>query len=407
MAPRDQLNNLLTRIQESDDISEPDREVLVDFYDALELLNAEYSDHRKLKLLRHVTIMAEEVGGLAAALDDREAAEELVRWIHANYENEETNRDYRVALRVFGRRVVDDNGDETPDSLEWIPTGTSKNYDTKPDPREMLGWEEDVLPMIDETLNSRDQAAIALQFDAGLRGGEFKDLTVGSITDHKHGLQITVDGKQGQRTVTLIPSVPHIQKWLADHPAPDDPDAPLWSKLERPDAMSYTMISKMFKEPAKRAGVTKPVTLTNFRKSSASYLASRGMSQAHIEEHHGWVRGSDVAARYVTVFAEDASRELAKIHGADVEEEEPEPLAPIECPRCGERTPRDRPLCVWCGQALEPGAAERAEAIDDLLVEEMAAADPSEADELLGLRKEIRSDPEARAEAIDRLSDLS
>jgi integrase len=60
----------------------------------------------------------------------------------------------------------------------------------------MLDWEEDVLPMIEAAQNSRDAAAIALQFDAGLRGGEFEDLTVGDITDNKHGLQITVDGKR-------------------------------------------------------------------------------------------------------------------------------------------------------------------------------------------------------------------
>lgn len=38
----------------------------------------------------------------------------------------------------------------------------------------MLGWEEDVIPIIDETRNARDAAALALQFDAGLRGGELQ-----------------------------------------------------------------------------------------------------------------------------------------------------------------------------------------------------------------------------------------
>jgi hypothetical protein len=48
--------------------------------------------------------------------------------------------------------------------------------------------------------------------------------------------------------------------------------------------------------------------------------------------------------------------ELAAIHGADVEIDEPEPIGPIECPRCGRDTPRDEPTCMWCDQALSHAA---------------------------------------------------
>lgn len=402
--PSSQLETLRERIQDSENITDSDRQTLLEFDDALALLNSEYSDHRRVKLLRHITILAEEVGGVAAALDERDAAEELVRWINTNRNNEETNRDYRVALRVFGRRVTD--GDETPDSLAWIPSSTSSSYDPAPEPSKMLGWEEDVLPMVNEARNSRDAAAIALQFDAGLRGGEFQDLTVGDITDHKHGLQVTVNGKQGKRTVTLIPSVPYVQRWLSDHPAPNTADAPLWSKLSENDTLSYRMITKMFSDPAERAGISKPVTLTNFRKSSASYLASRGMNQAHIEDHHGWVRGSKVASRYVAVFAEDADRELARLHGRDVSADEPDKTAPLECPRCGEQTPRQRDLCVWCGQALEPNAAEKAEQLEDMIVESLAEANGEDAQRLLDFRDAAKDNPRLRAEAIEEIAGL-
>ncbi|ESS03450.1 MAG: hypothetical protein A07HR67_01848 [uncultured archaeon A07HR67] len=113
--PSDQLNTLRDRLQSADAIAKADRKSLIEFDRTLQLLNSEYSDHRRLKLLRHITILTEEVGGVATALDDRKAAEELVRWIHANRSNEETDRDYRVALRVFGRRVTE--GEDTPDAL--------------------------------------------------------------------------------------------------------------------------------------------------------------------------------------------------------------------------------------------------------------------------------------------------
>ncbi|MFB6135005.1 MAG: tyrosine-type recombinase/integrase [Halanaeroarchaeum sp.] len=270
----------------------------------------------------------------------------------------------------------------------------------------MLRWDTDIQRMLDAARNPRDRAAVALQFDAGLRGGEFAALEVGDLSDHKTGLQVTVQGKTGRRTVTLIPSVPYVERWLAEHPASDDPDAPLWSKLDRAEDPSQAFKIKMLKRVARRAEVAKPATPTAFRKSSAAHLASKGMNQAHLEDHHGWVRGSDVASRYVSVFAEESDRELARVYGAEIDDDQDDDeIAPVECPRCGERTPREKSLCVWCGQALEPGAAERAEALDDLLVSAMAESDPDEASDLLELRDRIRDDPEARAEAIDRLTE--
>jgi hypothetical protein len=268
--PADRIETLRARIQESNAIDDGDRERLLDFSDRIYLLQTEYSDHRHEKLLRHCTIIAEEVGGLDAAMQDRNAAERIVAWISRTYDNEETNRDYRTALRVCGARTVGDD-DETPDALAWIPTGTSSTYDPTPDPTEMLHWEDHVVPMIEAARNHRDAALVALQWDAGLRGGECKSLTRGQLSDHDHGLQVTVQGKQGRRTVTLIPSVPYVRRWLEAHPS-DDGDVPLWSKLNRAEPISDTMVSKILNTLADEADVGRPVTLTNFRKSSAAFL---------------------------------------------------------------------------------------------------------------------------------------
>ncbi|WP_248895372.1 tyrosine-type recombinase/integrase [Haloplanus halobius] len=379
--PGAQIETLRDRIEASDKISDTDRSALFDFSDELYLLQTKYSDHRHLKLLRHCTRMAEHVGGLAEALEDRDATEDIVRWINRTYDNEETNRDYRVALSVFGRRTTDENGDDPPESIEWVPSGTSSNYDPAPNPGDMLHWEADVLPMIEATRYSRDAALIATAWDSGARSGEIRGLSVGDVTDHRHGYQLTFQGKTGQRTVTLIPSVPYLQQWLSDHPARDDPNAPLWCKLDRPEEFSYRMFTKILEGAADKADIDKPVTFTNFRKSSASYLASQGMNQAHIEDHHGWVRGSDVASRYVSVFGQDADRELAKVHGVELDDdEEPEPIAPMECPRCGRDTPREKDFCVWCDQATSH------DAVQDIKAEEQDLRDS-----ILTL---IREDPE-------------
>jgi hypothetical protein len=273
----------------------------------------------------------------------------------------------------------------------------------------MLRWDEDVRPMIDESRNARDAAAVALQFDAGLRPGECFELTIGDVSDGDHGLQVRVDGKQGERTVTLIPSVPHVNKWLDDHPASDDPDAPLWCHLGEPEQLSYTSFGKMFKVPARRAGVDKPVTPRNIRRSNASWLARQGANAALIEDRQGRERGSDAVSRYVATFGDDEESAYAAVHGLDVEDER-EDIAPVTCPRCDKETPHDDPSCVWCGQALSPDAAEAADAVrDDTFEDSTTAATeaPEDVDDFDKFRRRFESDPEFRAAVLSGHDDSS
>ncbi|QSG11393.1 Site-specific recombinase XerC [Halapricum desulfuricans] len=354
--PRTKIKHLRERIDKSDVISEADAEVLIEFSDRLDLLKSEYSDHRHEKLLRHCVRIAEEIGGLSDALEDRETAEDIVRWINREYDNEYTNHDYRTALRMLGEHTTEEEG--KPASIEWIPSGTSNSHDPVPDPSDMLEWEADILPMIEQSRNSRDKALIAVAFDSGARSGELRDLTVGDVNDHEHGLQIMVDGKTGQRPVSLVPSVPYLNRWLSDHPGKDDPNAPLWSSLNKPKEITYRRFLDIFDDAARRVGVDKPVTPTNFRKSNATYLARKGMNQAFIEDRQGRKRGSDATAHYVARFGGDSDDQYAKMHGLEIEEEEDEPIGPVKCPRCDKETPRHEDRCVWCGQVLDFDAVE-------------------------------------------------
>ena len=68
--------------------------------------------------------------------------------------------------------------------------------------------------------------------------------------------------------------------------------------------------------------------------------------------------GSDVASRYVSVFADDTSREVARVHGLEIgEEDEPDTTAPVECPRCHQQTPREMNHCLHCRQTIDKETA--------------------------------------------------
>jgi hypothetical protein len=119
-----QIETLRERIEESEEIAVIDREAPLDFSDELHLLQTEYGDHRHLKLLRHCTRIAEHVGGLANALDDRDAAEEIVRRINPTYDNEgaiDDDAEFEKTLTAMStaRAATDRLGPEDPD--EWGP----------------------------------------------------------------------------------------------------------------------------------------------------------------------------------------------------------------------------------------------------------------------------------------------
>jgi ribosomal protein L37AE/L43A len=375
-----------------------DREALIAFSNRLKLLRETYSWFRHVKLLRHCVRMSEHVDvRLVDCLDDRDATEQVIYWIHDEYdlnETPETNQNYRVALRMFGKRSGE--RDEIPPSIDWVTTTLPSSYDPMPDPNGMLRWDEEIQAMLDAARNPRDEAAIALQFDAGLRGGELETLTIGDLTDNETGLVVSVDGKTGQRAVDLVPSVPYVNQWLNKHPGGNDTD-PLWSKLSRVDDLSYRGYLDMFAEPAKRAEISKSVTPTNFRKSNACWLARQGASQTLIEDRQGRKRGSKATARYIARFGrESANRQYRKLHGLEVEETEEEDIAPVKCPRCDRKTPREEPMCVWCGQATSPEAANEARKQDRALFESASQADDDLLDDLRDLRDTLDENPELR-----------
>lgn len=409
--PKDAVETLRKRIKTAKrGGSDRDRDLLIDFSNELKLRREDYGNHRHEKLLRHCTRISEHADtSLAATLkreldesDDEEAfyaakgaAETVVRWIHDTYDiddgSQETNRDYRVAFRMFAKHIT--RGDEIPDTHEWISTKTSRNYDPAPDEADMLTLDDDVEPMLEACRNDRDAALIALQFEAGLRGGELYDLTPGDITDSEHSLKVRADGKRGQHDVHLIRAVPYVTKWLQQHPGTES-DA-LWCKLSGPGHLSYQRFLDCFKDVAARAGVDKPVTPTNFRKSNAYWLAKQGESQAFIEDRQGRTRGSPVISRYVAMFSgETQEKHYAAMHGLDVEAEEESVEAPVPCPRCSELTPPSRGFCLHCNQALDLEMKELLDRVSDRLDQKaVEAEDPETRRDALTARRELSNNP--------------
>lgn len=402
------IEALHSRIESSEVLNPNEKEALLRFSEELGVHN--YSTGRRVKLLQHCTMLAGDsekydpeqlpepdiVDIIGDSKEAKEKAKKYVSWINSHYDSEETKRDHRVALRMFGGHLTPgDPEEEKPLSVEWISADLPNDYDPSPDPTKMWRWDEHILPVLNNAKYPRNKAAVAVAWDAGPRSSEFRELRVGDVSDHKYGMEIMVDGKQGQRSVVLISSVPYLKRWLEVHPRSDDPEAPLWCDLDTGREVSYKMKQKMLRKPVERAvknGDLVPPSkmgFTRMRKSSASYLARNNVSQHHLERHHGWVENSDEARRYIAVFAEDTAREVAKAHGVDVSEDEMSAIGPVECPRCQRETPRDEPQCMWCGQALSQKGVEEIEKRQDRMFESALEAEDDMKERLKNVQDEI------------------
>lgn len=223
---RTSITRLRQRLEDSDEIADVDADALARYSAELDALGqAEVGVATHEKYLMRLVKMAEEVGGLADALEDEAAAKRLNAWANEHYENPESNKTARDSLRSFGTHAT--GGQEIVESLAWVPTGYPSDYNRKPDPAKMFRWEDHVVPMLDACRNSRDEALIGLAFDIGPRSGELQELTLGDFTDNDFGLQVTVDGKQGRRSPTLMIAPDRVNRWLQNHPGQGDPTAPV------------------------------------------------------------------------------------------------------------------------------------------------------------------------------------
>jgi integrase len=368
------IARLVDRCEAREGISDADAEAILEAHRTMELLGrntvsvAHYAD-----VLMRMCKLATEVGGLADALTERAAAEPLVRYINRTYENPETNKGYRTALRSFGRFAT--GGGDVPESLAWVPGGYPANYDPAPDPAKMFEWTAHIEPMLDACRNVRDEALIALAWDLGPRTSELAALTVGNISDSEYGLAVTIEnGKTGSRSPTIVKAVPYVNDWLNRHPGGSDD--PLWSRLSTPAAVSNNYLRKILREAGDRAAVELPAkpTPTRMRKSSASFLAKQGVNQPYLEDHHGWARGSSEASRYIATFGDAGDRAIAEAHGMEVEHEDDGP-AYIECVRCTLENDVSRDRCRRCGQALTQSGAETAAQLEEMRAEMLMLMD--------------------------------
>jgi integrase len=241
-------------------------------------------------------------------------------------------------------------------------------------PTDLWSQEDDLL-FLKWVTNKRDRCYHTMARDLSARPHEILNLKIRDIVfkavSNKQYAEVLVNGKTGSRPIPLIQSIPYIKEWLSNHPSRNNPNSPLFVGLTRssmgkqltvnglytiykaykeiffPKLLEDNTISNEDKEKIKGL-LTKPFN-PYIRRHSALTEKSSKLKSSTLEQHAGWVPGSNMQKRYVHYFGNESSIDILEAYGIVTENNIPiDTLNPKICPNCNEGNTQDARFCSKC-----------------------------------------------------------
>lgn len=243
--------------------------------------------------------------------------------------------------------------------------------------------EGELFKLLMATENARDRAILALLIEGGMRVGaiaKFPDralfkgvpymcigdleLKVESDKTRYYLLHIRKTKTGKERYVPIVVFQAFITNWLRVHPAPDNPENPLFCYQRDGELhpLSYPRIWRIVKLAQQHAGISKDIHPHLFRKARATAEYNAGKSERDIALLYGWKPGSKTLNRYVFADPRLVIERHLKQQGIAKPEEpatQSTKLKIIKCPNCGETLPSNAVVCHTCAIPLDRNLAER------------------------------------------------
>lgn len=242
-----------------------------------------------------------------------------------------------------------------PEHVAWITVHLRKR-DQRPLERNALLTPQDIEDVLRVTRNTRDRALISVLWETGGRIAEVGNLQLRHVTKAAHGFTLDLNGKTGHRNPIIVSSAPALAAWLADHPFPHDPDAPLWAhrvSTPHPRHLTYASIARLLQRTFARAGVTKRVHPHLFRHSRVTYVLANGlMNESQAKAYFGWTPDSDMLATYAHLVDSDANNAILRENNL-APQKQVSVMQPRTCQICEEINQPTAEYCVKCGAVLD------------------------------------------------------
>ena len=153
--------------------------------------------------------------------------------------------------------------------------------------------------------SQKARVMLSLAYGCGMRAGEVVRLKVGDIDSAQQIIRIVQAKGRKDRNVMLPADILGLlREWWKERPTGQDKDVSGPERVLFPgyrgEHLSARQISRLFKEAAREAGITKPVTLHTLRHSFATHLLERGVDIRVIQALLGHTKLT-TTARYASV----------------------------------------------------------------------------------------------------------
>lgn len=365
---QNRLDTAISKIENSSEISQQDRELLEQFRESL--VTQDLSTSRICRHLQCLRVLAEytdkglditsrrQVNKLVAAINQDKIKDSNL--------SDSTKAEYRKSLIKFVASFLDtmqyelDVIDEKIDGEELMKNITSTVTAKRPDP-DRLPTPNTVRHLVENATNNRDKAFLMTLWSTGGRIGEilglqWKDLKFKSRSGEEIAQVKFRDTKtDDDRKVPLRAGLVYLKKWEEESMESSKPESYIFHNLDTGDQLTYNSAYKIIKRSRKRSEIDSEIK-TNphaFRKARATFLAAKGMNQANLCEYMGWVQGSDQAAVYIGLAESDKENSIMELAGLEASENEEErDLLPVTCTDCRELHGFDKEKCTNCGAVL-------------------------------------------------------
>ena len=153
--------------------------------------------------------------------------------------------------------------------------------------------------------SQKARVMLSLAYGCGMRAGEVVRLKVGDIDSAQEIIRIVqAKGRKDRNVMLPTDLLDLLRDWWKERPTSQDKDVPAPERVlfsgYRGKHLSARQISRLFKETAREARITKPVTLHTLRHSFATHLLERGVDIRVIQALLGHTKLT-TTARYASV----------------------------------------------------------------------------------------------------------
>jgi integrase/recombinase XerD len=163
--------------------------------------------------------------------------------------------------------------------------------------------------------------------------------------------------------------------------------------------MTHAAITKLMKQATERSGLKKRIHPHLFRHSRASYLASKGLSEAQLCFIFGWALGSKQVRTYIHLSQQQVQNTLLeKVYG--IKKVETHDQEVVKCFVCGEINQPNTDTCINCYNPLTIQGALKIKQQNEILEQDKDISQKVMAEAFKLIQNKSLTTTEAQKQAI-------